>query len=400
MATALKQLKEMEERVKGVPALEKELATLRAEKDMLLLALEEKKAAIEIAHQKRQSTETSTQTTETLQTGHSQLTSPTTTAHKGLVKSAELKRLTEKFEGKEQKSTQPSPKVLVNTPEKVVIQKKSVAVGDDLPMTSVVFYHCHGVKDASVGTEVNVCEKCTATEAPLVHEQEIQVRVETAEADVWVIESLLGLSTDAQREIDTLQDTIKFQQESIVALEDRLSVTSQDLGILQAQIDEKNSTVMIEKGVLAKPDMKIAQVETVASTLKHAAVLCRPEVSDASVGIDIAADPTEQGTQTDVIEAEPVPAPAEVVSVGCQCESLSEEKTEEEKVTVPKKKQLSVVEYKVSAGEEVVSGVEKKEEGQGEEAAVSNTKTGEHLVLSFQNFRFGAPKIKVRKKTL
>ncbi|KAM4547739.1 KN motif and ankyrin repeat domain-containing protein 3 isoform 1-T6 [Odontesthes bonariensis] len=372
MATALKQLKEMEERVKGVPALEKEVAKLRAEKDMLVLALEEKKVAMEVALQKQQSAESSTQTTETLETENSRLTSPKTTGHKGLVKAGELKRLTEKFEGKEQKSPQQSSKVLVNTPEKVIVQKKSVAVGDDVPMASVVFYYSHGVKDSSVGTEVSVCEKFTGTEAPLVHDQAIQVRADTEEAEVWVMESLLGLTSEAQREIDTLQDTIKFQQESIVALEDRLSVSDKDLGLLRAQMEEKSSKVTFEKEVLAKPNMTNAQVETLPAALKHAAVLCCPEVTDVCVGEDLEMDLTEQGTQT---EAAPEPAAAVLVNVGCQWENLSDEKAGEQKVTAPKKRQLTIAEYKVSPDEEVVGVVEKKEADQSEETTASNTKT-------------------------
>uniref|UniRef100_A0A3Q3A8K9 KN motif and ankyrin repeat domains 3 n=1 Tax=Kryptolebias marmoratus TaxID=37003 RepID=A0A3Q3A8K9_KRYMA len=277
MATALKQLKEMEERVKGVPALEKEVAKLRAEKDMLLLALEEKKT-IEVSKQKHQSTESSTQTAETPQPDH----------------------------------------------KKAVVQKKSVAVGDDVSMSSVVFYHSHGVKDVSVGTEVKMREKCTETKAPVVHEQEVQVRVETKEAEVWVMESLLGLSTEAQREMDTLQDTIKFQQESIAALEDRLITADKDLGVLRAQMDEKSSRVTFEKATLAKPNMKNVQVETKPSAL------------------NLAAGQTEQGTQTDAAaekepEPEPEPARVERVSVGCQWEKLSDEKSEEQKETTASK---------------------------------------------------------------
>lgn len=376
MATALKQLKEMEERVKGVPALEKEVAKLRAEKDMLLLALQEKKEAMEAAQRKQPSAESSTQTTETLQTDHSvhsRLTSPTSPGHKGLGKSSELKRLAEKFEGKEARATEPSPKVSVKAPEKVV-EKKSVAVGGDKPMDSVVFYYSQGVKDASEGTELSVCERGTGTEAPLVHEEGTQAGVETEEAEVWVMESLLGLTSEAQREIDTLQDTIKFQQESIAALEDRLSVADKDLGTLKAQVEEKKSKVTFEKGVLAKPETTNAQVETLASVLKHAAVLCRPEVSDACVGESLKADQIERGTQTEVDTAEP--ASVEVVSTGCQWEILFEERMEEEKVTVPKKRQLTIAEYKVSPDEELISTAEKKEEDQGEKTAPSNTKTG------------------------
>ncbi|XP_054458726.1 KN motif and ankyrin repeat domain-containing protein 3 [Anoplopoma fimbria] len=380
MATALKQLKEMEERVKGVPALEKEVAKLRAEKDMLLLALQEEKEAKEVAQQKQQSTESFTQTTEILQTDQSiqsRLTTPISTGQKSLGKSGELKRLTEKFEGKDGKATDPSSKVLVKTPEKVsVVEKKSVAVGGDAPMDSVVFYYSQGVKDASEGTEVNVFDKGTGTEAPLVHEEGVQVSVETEEAGVWVIESLLGLTSEAQREIDTLQDTIKFQQESIVALEDRLSVADKDMGILKVQMEEKTSKVTSEKGVLAKPEMSNAQVETLTCALKHAAVSCRPEVNDACVGENLTADKIDQLTQTDTVVRTAEPAPVAVVSTGCQWENLLEEKMEEQKVTVLKKRQMTIAEYKVSPEEEVVSMAEQKEEDQGDKTAASSSKTG------------------------
>lgn len=381
MATALKQLKEMEERVKGVPALEKEVAKLRAEKDMLLLALQEKKVAMEMAQQKQPSTESSTQTTETIKTDHSihsRLTAPTSPGHKGLGKSSDLKRLTEKFELKEEKAAEPSTKILVKAPAKVsVVEKKSVAVGDDKPMDSVVFYYSQGMKDASEGTRVNVCEKGTRTEAPLLHETGIQARVETEEAEVWVMESLLGLTSEAQREIDTLQDTIKFQQESIVALEDRLSVADKDMVILKAQMEEKTSIVTFEKGVLVKPDTMDAHIETVIPVLKHAAVLCCPDVNDACVGESLTADQIEQGTQTEALVETAKTVPVAVVSTGCQWENVFEEKMEEQKVL--KKRQLTIAEYKVSPEEEVVSMAEKN--NQGEKTASSNTKTGENLEI-------------------
>ncbi|XP_020512403.1 KN motif and ankyrin repeat domain-containing protein 3 [Labrus bergylta] len=380
MAIALKQLKEMEDRVKGVPALEREVAKLRAEKDMLLLALQDKKESMEMVQQKQPSAESSTQTTESLHSDysiHNRLTTPTSPGHKGLGKSEELKRLTEKFEGKEEKAKEPLSNVLIRAPEKVsVVEKISVAVGDDIPMNSVVFYYSQGVKDASEGTRVSVCEKGTGTEATLVHEQGTQAKVKTEEAEVWVMESLLGLTSEAQREIDTLQDTIKFQQESIVALENRLSFADKDLVILKAKMEENTSKVMYEKGVLAKPDTANAQVETLTCVSQDAAVLCRPEVSEACVGESLTADRTEQSTQTDTLEEATKPAPVAVVSIGCQWETLFEEKKEEHKVTLPKKRQLTIAEYKVSPAEEVVSMAENKEEEQGENTAAISTKTG------------------------
>ncbi|XP_053286868.1 KN motif and ankyrin repeat domain-containing protein 3 [Pleuronectes platessa] len=382
MATALKQLKEMEERVKGVPALEREVAKLRAEKDMLLLTLEDKKVAMEVAQQKQQSKESSTQTTETLQSQsephmHGKQTAPTSPGHTGLGKSGELKRLTEKFEGKEDKTSEASSKVLVKVPQKVAaVEKKSVAAGDDMPMDSVVFYHRQGVKDACVDTKVNVCEKCTETETPLVHEEGVQASVETAEAEVWVMESLLGVTSEAQREIDTLQDTIKFQQETIATLEEQLSVVDNDLGMLRAKMEEKTTKVMFEKGVLAKPDTMHVQTETVTSEFKHVAVLCCPEVTDACVGEILTPDQTEQGTQTDALQEPAEPVPVALVSTGCQWENLFEEKTVEPKVTAPKRRQLTIAEYKVCPEEEVVSTAEKQKDDQGQKTEAGDTKTG------------------------
>ncbi|XP_029938763.1 KN motif and ankyrin repeat domain-containing protein 3 [Salarias fasciatus] len=375
MATALKQLKEMEERVKGVPALEKEVAKLRAEKDMLLLALQEKKVALEFAQQKQQSTESSTQTTET-QTDPSRLPSPSSSSYKGLGESVELKRVTKKSDGKEEKAPDQSAEVTANAPDKVSVPRKSVAVGDNVPMNSVVFYHSQGVKDASEGTEVTVGEKCIGTDGPLVQEEGVQATVETDEAEVWVMESLLGLTTEAQREIDTLQDTIKFQQESIAALEDRLSTADKDLGVLKVQVKEKTSKVTFEQGVLAKPEMANAQIDATTSSSKHAAVMCCPEVIHACVGGDLSADQVDQSTQTEAEAAPTRAAPVTMVSTGCQCENVCDEKTEEQKVSGPKRRQLTIAEYKVSPDEEVIGTVEKQDADQRDATAVSSSRTG------------------------
>lgn len=390
MATALKQLKEMEERVKGVPALENEVAKLRAEKDALLLALQEKKEAREVTQLKQKSTESFTQTAEVLQTDpttRGQPTTPVSPGLKGLGKSGELKRLTERFEGNQGKAAEPSSKVPVKPQGKVSVEKKSVAVGGDAPMDSVVFYYRQGVKDASEGTQVKVCDKGSGMDAPLVQEEGVQVSAETAEAEVWVIESLLGLTGEAQREIDTLQDTIKFQQESIVALEVRLSVADTDMGILKVQMEEKTSKVTLEKGVLAKPDVMNAQVGTRTAGLKHVAVSCRPEASDACVGENCTAEKIEQFTQTDAAATAAEPEPVAVVSTGCQWESVFEEKMEAHKVAVLKKRQMTIAEYKVSPEEEVVSMAEKQEGDQGEKTS-ANAKTGDSVKAFSVNVGF------------
>ncbi|XP_061634640.1 KN motif and ankyrin repeat domain-containing protein 3 [Phyllopteryx taeniolatus] len=376
MATALKQLKEMEERVKGVPALEKEVAELRAEKDMLLLALQEKKATVDVIPQPhKQSVESSTQTTETSQSSpniQSRLSSPASPDHRGHGKSRELKKLAEKFEGKEDCVAELPSKIVLKATRKLSVDKKSVAVGDDQPIDSVVFYYSHSVKDAAVGTELRVCEKGTGTENPVFREEGTQVRAETGEAGVWVMESLLGLTSEAQREMDTLQDTIKFQQESITSLESQLSVADKDLGTLRAQIEEIALKVTLEKGVLAKPDAKDAQTETTFSTLKDAAVLCCPVVMDVCVGNSFPADLIEQGAQTDARTTPDEPVSVAMATIGCQYENMLDDKTEDENVTVLKKRQLTINDYIFP--EEAVSMSEEK--SQDAIMTPSNIKTG------------------------
>ncbi|XP_003974408.2 KN motif and ankyrin repeat domain-containing protein 3 [Takifugu rubripes] len=369
MATALRQLKEMEERVKGVPALEKELASVRAEKDVLLLALQERKVAMEKAQQRQPTAESFTQTTEAIKMNQgiqSRLTNPPSPV-KGPGKS-ELERLTEKFEGRDGKA---SSKVLVKAPEKVR-EKKSVSVGEDVPMESIVFYYSQGLKDACEGTAVKVCEKGTRTEVPLLRDEGAQTSVDTADAEVWVMESLLGVTTEAQREIDTLQDTIKFQQESIAALEKRLSAADKDLLTLKAQMQEKNSKETFEKGVLAKADTADAQVETATPHFKHASVLCRSEVSDACVGGSLTGNQIQQSTQTDAPIKTAACDPAVLLSTGSQWENLSEDNTEHK---VLKKRQLIIAEYKVSP-EELVSTAEKKEEDVAATTTACSARTG------------------------
>jgi len=360
MATALKQLKEMEERVKGVPALEKEVAELRAEKEALLSALREEKEAKEeeeAARQKRRSAESFAQTAGGARgLGEGRPAAPLA-PHRGLVKGGELRRLTEKFEGKEGRAPEASPKAPEKESEekKTSVETTSVAVGGDAPMDAVVFFYSGGVKDASEGPEVTVCDAGSGAEAPAVREEGVQVAVETREAAVWVMEALLGLTGEAQREIDTLQDTVRFQQESIAALEERL--------------EERASRVTCEVGVLVKPDTADVQVEA-----RDAAVSCRPEVADAAAGA------TDGFTQTDAAEPAPVAA---VVSTGSQWENLFEEKTEP-KAPVLKKRQMTIAEYKVCPEEEVVGTTEEKEEEKGEElgekTAAGGAKTGQNFL--------------------
>ncbi|XP_061094513.1 KN motif and ankyrin repeat domain-containing protein 3 isoform X2 [Conger conger] len=364
MAAALRQLKDMEERVKGVPALEREVARLRAEKDRLLVELREKTAVgTNDRQQQQQSPASGNGAGERVVAAEGPGRSTPTPGQGRPSKLVELRRLTEKLGGKDERDGEQPEKV--PAPEKVSVERKSVAVGDDLPLEDGVFYRRQAMKEKAVNTSVEVCEKGVGTDATATSEVGVEAKAETEDASVWVMESLLGLTSEAEREIDTLQDTIRFQQESIQVLEGRLSQADQELEDLRAQEEQRKSRVMVEKEVLVKPETANAEVETEPSDLgapadgslekcidtQSVAVECCPEVVDVGVGQDLRPQKSDQGTQTDPEESVKETAPAAVTSTGSQWESQYEEteKAVEHKPPVPalKRRQMTITECAV-----------------------------------------------------
>uniref|UniRef100_A0A8C2Q9I6 KN motif and ankyrin repeat domains 3 n=1 Tax=Cyprinus carpio TaxID=7962 RepID=A0A8C2Q9I6_CYPCA len=240
MATALRQLREMEERVKGLPVLEREVAMLR----------EIKKLAI--------------------------------------------------------------------TP----VEKRSIAVGSDNPIETVVVYNRQAVKDAAVDATIDVCHAAIETETSVMHDQGIQTGVATEDAAVWVIESFLGLQSETEREIDTLQHTVKFQQESIQVLETRLTQANQDLEALEAQEIERASKIMLDKETIAKPQTANAQMETCPEVCSVGVLF--PDTTDLEY-----VSKYDQSIQTDPVETSKKKM-VELVSVGIQWECLSDTQDAEE----------------------------------------------------------------------
>uniref|UniRef100_A0A671KLF8 KN motif and ankyrin repeat domain-containing protein 3-like n=1 Tax=Sinocyclocheilus anshuiensis TaxID=1608454 RepID=A0A671KLF8_9TELE len=272
MATALRQLREMEERVKGLPVLEREVAMLRAEKERLVNELQKKTEKLDATLQLQVSTEAAV---------------------------GEIKKL-------------------AITP----VEKRSIAVGSDNPIETVVVYNRLAVKDAAVEATIDVCHAAIETETSVMHDEAIQTGVATEDAAVWVIESFLGLQSEAEREIDTLQHTIKFQQESIQVLETRLTQVNQDLEALKAQEIERASKIMLDKETIAKPQTANAQLET-----------C-PEVCSVGVLFPDATDPEYVSKNDESIQTDPVETSkekmVELVSIGIQWECLNNTQDAEE----------------------------------------------------------------------
>nr|XP_015220796.1 PREDICTED: KN motif and ankyrin repeat domain-containing protein 3 [Lepisosteus oculatus] len=348
MAAALRQLKEMEERVKGVPALEREVAKLRAEKEELQAALREKVGG-ETGIQQR-SLSVGNCTAEEAE-GEAQRRPPPASSHVRQSKIAELRKLTERLGGREDRNSEQVERTMV-------VERKSVGVGGDRPLEEGVFYYRKGTKEVAVGTEaVEACEKGVGTDARETRDAGAEARAEVEDASVWVMESLLGLRTEAEREIETLQDTIKFQQETIQVLESSLSQVDKEMEALRVQDDERKSKVAVEKGTQARPEMASVLVEAVVSLTSTAAggtleapehrrsiaVECRQELKDVGVGREFVLQQINRDTQTEsrgeAREAIPV------TSTGSQWEKQDGPETGGEQkapVAVLKRRQVSI----------------------------------------------------------
>lgn len=220
MASVLRQLREMEERAKGVPALEREVTVLRAEKERLTLELQRKAQELDA----------------TLKLNISN----------GAVE-ADQNKEPERRRGKEE----------IKEP-----RKTSVAVGDDVPLETVKVCYLQKLKDTAVQASVDLCHAAAETEPRAVRDEAIQAGAETEEAAVWVVESCLGLQSEAEREIDKLQRTIKTQQESIQVLETRLSQVNRDLETSRGEEIRRTSKITLDKKTLAKAETADVQTET------------------------------------------------------------------------------------------------------------------------------------------
>lgn len=276
MASALRQLREMEERVKGVPALEKEVKALRAEKERLTLDLQKKAHDLEATLKLKMSS--------------------------GAV------------------AAEPVLSDRKKEPEcRTGNEKTSIAVGHDIPLEMVTVCYHQTLEDTAVQASVDLCHAGVETDPSAVRDEAIQAGAETVDVAIWVEESCLGLQSEAEREIDTLQHTIKLQQESIQVLETRLSQVNRDLDTLRAEEIQRTSQIRIDKETLVKPEMTNAQVGTEVCS-KASVAVGFPDLEYLSQSKH------DRSTQTDTLEDRGVV----LVSTGIQWESSLSEETEEQ----------------------------------------------------------------------
>lgn len=138
---------------------------------------------------------------------------------------------------------------------------------------------------------------------------------------VWVLESSLGLATEAERELELLQQTVGHQKEVITLMEGHLQEATRELEELRLEVCARRPRGQVDKEVMAKPQVAEALVEAAVVTQSRAAgdppetaeagveccpptsciaVGCRPDGRDVAVGPDSAAGCDDKGSQTDV----------------------------------------------------------------------------------------------------
>ncbi|XP_039552633.1 KN motif and ankyrin repeat domain-containing protein 3 isoform X2 [Passer montanus] len=290
MAAALRQLRDLEEQVKTIPLLEMQICELKREKAKLLEKLSAEPGE---ALYHPSGSEAGAGAEEAPRTGPESEAEPV----KGRTsKIAELRKLTEKLAVPERNIRAWPGK----SPRVAERPCRSVAVGEDRAMTDAVFYYR------------------SQQESGDTPDSGTQGRRDVA---VWVIESSLGLATEAERELELLQQTVGHQKEVITLMEGHLQEATRELEELRLEVCARRPHGQVDKEVMAVPQVAEALVEAVVVTQSRAAgdppktveagveccpptscvaVGCRPDGRDVAVGPDSAASCDDKGSQTDV----------------------------------------------------------------------------------------------------
>ncbi|XP_067413232.1 KN motif and ankyrin repeat domain-containing protein 3 isoform X2 [Emydura macquarii macquarii] len=297
MAAALKQLKELEEQVKTIPVLEMKICKLKQEKEKLMAGLQEQllPETSEASVFSFPPRSLSAEVAGAIQEAPVDLEREMESVKARASKITELRRLTEKLSASERNTR--ASRAAARPAKKVC---KSVGVGEEVDMNEAVFYY--------------------RSQKPC-HEIAVGQDTETKDAAVWVMESLLGLPTEAEKEMELLQHTIGHQREVIAMMEGHLKDATKELEELRVEVCSRRPRSLIDKEIMAKPQMVEAHAEAavpkqsqgVGSHLEMVdkGVDCSPQmlcvgVSCALEGREVAVGPDstvkfeEKGTQADL----------------------------------------------------------------------------------------------------
>ncbi|XP_063145676.1 KN motif and ankyrin repeat domain-containing protein 3 [Candoia aspera] len=251
MAAALRQLKELEEQVKMVPLLEEEICRLKQEREQLAASLGGRPEGGEpgVFHFPPRPPQGRAAGPDTARAqGHREARPESEGDGDGEPargrprKIVELKKLTERLSGSERarKSRGGTRPPKVEEPG-----KRSIGVGEEVDMSEAVFYYRsqRPCQEVAVGCET-----------------------ETHDAEVWVMESFLGVSSEAEEEIRLLQDEVRHQREVIAMLEGHLREATEELEELRVEVCARRPGGLVSRATLACPETAEACVEAIPPT--------------------------------------------------------------------------------------------------------------------------------------
>lgn len=278
MVVALKRLKELEEQVKTIPILQVKISVLQEEKRQLVSQKNNSKVVGQGSggcFRKRSFSVGSADQYEPLsqiKTGSELHIEEIDNTEQSTQRLQEFRQLTAEVEALERNIQDNGEEIKhslhqteLRSNQNVQLwsrESRSIGVGADENMNDVVVYRRSPGKnkDVAVGTE-----------------QEVR------STGVGVTEAMLGLSSEAETEIEMQHQTIEALKEKIYRLEVQLKETTHqmEMGKLKLQLQVAGSRKKADKGLMARPEMYSMSVEARVSTHSQG-VGNHVELSDAS----------------------------------------------------------------------------------------------------------------------
>ncbi|XP_039744275.1 KN motif and ankyrin repeat domain-containing protein 1 isoform X2 [Pteropus medius] len=281
MAIALKRLKELEEQVRTIPVLQVKISVLQEEKRQLASQLKNQKAASQndVCGVRKRSYSAGNacqleQLSRARRNGRELYIDYEEEEIESVEQSTqrikEFRQLTEDMQALEQKiqdSSYEASSELRENGECHPRECRSVAVGANENMNDIVVYHrdSRSYKDASVGTVT-----------------------ETRSSGVSVTEAMLGVTTEADKEIELQQQTIEALKEKIYRLEVQLKETTHDREMtkLKQELQAAGSRKKVDKAMMAQPLVFSKMVEAVVQT-RDQMVDSHVDIVDTCVGTSV-----------------------------------------------------------------------------------------------------------------
>ncbi|XP_036064121.1 KN motif and ankyrin repeat domain-containing protein 1 isoform X3 [Onychomys torridus] len=281
MAIALKRLKELEEQVRTIPVLQVKISVLQEEKRQLASQLKNQRAASQnevCGVRKRSYSAGNASQLELLsrtRRGGGELyidyeEEEMESVQQSTQRIKEFRQLTADMQALEQKIQESSCEAaseLQENGQRPSRECKSVAVGSDENMNDVVVYHrdVRSCKDTAVGTVT-----------------------ETRNFGISVTEAMLGVITEADKEIELQQQTIEALKEKIYRLEVQLKETTHDREMtkLKQELQAAGSRKKVDKATMAQPLVFSKLVEALVPT-RDQMVGSHVDTMDSCVGTSV-----------------------------------------------------------------------------------------------------------------